>query len=203
MPQWRVCQNLIKRSQLPVPSQVFLRTENRELRTRTSVCCRAGRRLFLACLDQLDIQAERLQLADQHVERFGYAGLHGSFALDDGLINLGAAVYVVGLRRQQLLQDERRAISFQRPDFHFSETLSSELRLAAQRLLGDQRVRTDGTRVNLVVHQVRQLQHVDVTNRDRLFELLTGHAVVKSGLARSWQTGVFEQSLDLAFLGTG
>src|SRR6202158_1835317 len=100
------------------------------------------------------------------------------------------------------MQDERRAISFQRPDFHFSETLSSELRLAAQRLLGDQRVRTDGTRVNLVVHQVRQLQHVDVAHGDRLFELLSSHAVVKSRLARSRQTGVFEQRLDLAFLGT-
>src|SRR5579864_1997659 len=118
---------------------------------------RAGSRLLVTRLDQLHIEAERLQFADQHVERFGYTGLHGGFALDDGLVNLGAAVYVVGLRRQQLLQDERRAISFQRPDFHLSEALSAELRLSAQRLLSDQRVRTDGARVNLVVHQVRQL----------------------------------------------
>jgi len=49
------------------------------------------------------------------------------------------------------LQDERRTIRFQGPDFHFSEALASELRLATQRLLRDEGVRTDGTRVNLVV----------------------------------------------------
>src|ERR1700734_2128481 len=95
-----------------------------------SVCRRAGRGLFLPGLDQLHIQAERLQFADQHVERLGHARLHGGFALDDGLVNLGAAIYVVGLRRQQLLQNERCAVSFERPDFHLSETLSAELRLA-------------------------------------------------------------------------
>jgi hypothetical protein len=64
------------------------------------VCCRAGRGLFLPGLDQLYVEAERLQFADQHVERFRHARLHGSFALDDGLVNLGATVNVVGLRRQ-------------------------------------------------------------------------------------------------------
>src|SRR5580704_10245940 len=106
------------------------------LATRDSelIRCRAGRGLFLPGLDQLHIQAERLQFADQHVERLRHARLHGSFALDDGFVNLGAAVYVVGLRRQQLLQDEGCAVSFERPDFHFAEALAAELRLAAQRL---------------------------------------------------------------------
>jgi hypothetical protein len=45
----------------------------------------------------------------------------------------------------------RRAVRFERPHFHFSEPLSAELRLAAQRLLGDERVRPDGSRVDLVV----------------------------------------------------
>src|SRR3984957_19945997 len=99
---------------------------------------RAGRRLLLPGLNQLHVEAERLQLADQHVKRFRHARLHGSFALDDGLVNLGTAVYVVGLRRQQFLQYECRAVSFQRPNFHLSEALAAELRLATQRLLGDQ-----------------------------------------------------------------
>src|ERR1700689_3865115 len=99
--------------------------------------CRAGRGLLLPGLDQLHIEAERLQFADQHVERLRYARLHGSFAVYDGLVNLGSAVNVVGLRRQQFLQNECRSVSFERPDFHFSETLSAELRLAAQWLLGD------------------------------------------------------------------
>src|SRR5580700_3424175 len=82
------------------------------------VSCRAGRGFLLPGLDQLHVKTERLQLADQHVKRFRHARLHGSFALDDGFVNLGAAIHVVGLRRQQLLQNESRSVSFQRPDFH-------------------------------------------------------------------------------------
>src|SRR5207244_6673414 len=131
--------------------------------------------------------AQKLQLADQHVERFQNAGLHGSFAFDDGLVNLGAAIDIIGLRRQQLLQNKRRSVCLQRPYFHFSETLATELRLATQRLLSDQRVRSDGSSVNLVVHQVRQLQHVDVAHGDRLLELIACHTVVQVGLTRLWQ----------------
>src|SRR5204862_7247743 len=51
----------------------------------------------------------------------------------DLLVNLGAAIDVVRLRREQLLQDVRCAISFERPNFHFAEALAAELRLAAER----------------------------------------------------------------------
>jgi hypothetical protein len=60
-------------------------------------------------------------------------------ALDDVLVHLGAAVHVVGLDRQHFLQRVSRAVGFQRPHFHFAEALAAELRLAAQRLLGDER----------------------------------------------------------------
>src|SRR5215470_14104986 len=190
MPQWRQ----IKKSWW-VETQVGCVSTLQPL-----ICRRAGRRFALRSLDQLHVKAQRLQLANQHVKRFRHAGLHGSFALDDGLVNLGSAINVVGLRRQQLLQNERRTVRFQRPDFHFSEALSAELRLSTQRLLSDERVRPDGTRVNLVVHQVRQFQHVDVTNSDRLLELLARHSVAQDRLARGRQSGVFEQRLDLAFL---
>src|SRR5690349_4494482 len=72
-------------------------------------------------LDQLHIQAQRLQFANQHVERLRNAGLDRGFTLDDGLVNLGATIHVVGLRREQLLQDVGGAISLERPHFHFSE----------------------------------------------------------------------------------
>src|SRR5271166_3250451 len=57
--------------------------------------CNQG--LVLVGLDQFHIQAERLQLANEHVERLGHTRLDGRFALDDGLVNLGAAIHVVGL----------------------------------------------------------------------------------------------------------
>src|SRR5712692_844310 len=120
---------------------------------RRLICCH-GYRLLLRDLDQLDVQAKRLQFANQHVERLGDARLHRGLAFDDGLVDFGASVHIVRLRGQQFLKDERGAVCFECPDFHFSETLASELRLATQRLLRGQRVRPDGTRVYLVVHQM-------------------------------------------------
>src|SRR5260370_9959354 len=135
---------------------------------------------FIPCrllpLHQLDVQAERLQLANEDVERFGHARLDTRFALDDGLVNLRAAIDVVRLRREQLLQDVRCAVGFQCPDFHFAEALASELRLAAERLLRDDRVRPDGPRLNLVVDEVRTFEPAYVADGDRLAERLASHA---------------------------
>src|SRR5438309_6780663 len=120
------------------------------------VGCRDGRQwllLLVGLFDQFDVEAERLQFADKNVERLGYTGLDGSFALDDGFVDLGAAEDVVGLGGEQLLQDVGGAVSFKGPDLHLTEPLSAELRLTAQRLLGDERVRSDGTSVDLVVDE--------------------------------------------------
>ena len=51
--------------------------------------------------------------------------------------------HVVRLDGQELLQRERRAVGLERPHFHLAEPLAAELRLAAQRLLRDQRVGPD------------------------------------------------------------
>src|SRR5713101_5025929 len=93
----------------------------------------------------------------------------------------------------------RRPVSFQRPDFHFTETLATELRLAAERLLRNERVRPDGARVNLVVHEVRKLEHVDVSDGDRLVELIAAHAVEEVDLAGVRQTRDFQQVADFRF----
>src|SRR4029453_11955970 len=77
--------------------------------------------------------------------------------------------------------------------------LSAELRLTTQRLLRDERVRSDRTRMDLVVDQVRQLQHVDVADGNVLLERLTGHAVKELGLAALRQTCLLEPVLDLDF----
>src|ERR1035437_7627727 len=158
-------------------------------------------RHFAGLLHQLDVETQRLQLANQYVERFRHARFDGGLALDDGLVDFRAAIHIVRLRRQQFLQDVRGAIGFERPDFHFPETLSAELRLAAQRLLRDQRIRPDGARVDLVVHQVGELQHVDVAHGHRLFELGTRHAVEERGLARRRFSGFRQRLLDFALGG--
>src|SRR6185437_5286972 len=81
----------------------------------------------------------------------------------------------------------------ERPDLHLTETLASELCLAAKRLLSDERIWTDRTSVNFVIDQVRKLEHVDVANSDFLRERFAGHSVIQRNLARLRQSSDFEQ----------
>ena len=74
-------------------------------------------------------------------ERDRGAGLEDVLVLDHRLVDLGPAVDVVGLDGQELLQDVRGAVGLERPHLHLAEALAAEARLAAQRLLRDQRVR--------------------------------------------------------------
>src|SRR5437016_378206 len=105
--------------------------------------------------EYLHVEAEGLHLLDQHLERFRYPGLGDVLALHDGLVDLDAAEDVVGLDGEQLLQRVRRAVRFERPHLHLAEALAPELRLSAQRLLGDHRVGTGGAGVDLVVDEVQ------------------------------------------------
>ena len=50
-------------------------------------------------LQQLHVETERLQLADEDVERLGETRIVRNLAFDDGLVNLRAAFDVVRLRR--------------------------------------------------------------------------------------------------------
>src|ERR1043165_1149580 len=52
---------------------------------------------------QLDVEAERPHLLDEHVEALRNAGLERVVALDDRLVDLGAADHVVRLHGQHFL----------------------------------------------------------------------------------------------------
>src|SRR5947199_2220411 len=103
----------------------------------TQLFCRAEDVLVgVAHLDLLalrrqdvDVQAKRLHLFDQNLERLRYSRLGDVLALDDGLVDLHAAHDIIGLDREQLLQRECRAVGFERPDLHLTEPLAAELRL--------------------------------------------------------------------------
>src|SRR5688572_6632844 len=60
--------------------------------------------------EDLHVQAERLQLLEQHLERLRDARLGDVLALDDRLVDLDAAQDVVGLDGEQLLQRVGRAV---------------------------------------------------------------------------------------------
>src|SRR3954471_185386 len=131
----------------------------------------------------LDVEAQRLHLLDQHLEGLRDARLRDVLALDDGLVDLHAAEHVIGLDGEQLLEGVGSAVGLQCPDLHLTEALATELGLTAERLLGDHGVRAGRTGMDLVVDQVEQLQNVDVTDRDRVLEGLTGAAVEQPRLA--------------------
>ena len=106
-------------------------------------------------------------------------------------------MHVVALDGEELLQRVGRAVGFHRPDLHLAETLPAELRLAAEGLLRDQRVGPDRARVDLVVDQVVELEHVHDAHGDVLIEGVAGAAVEEDRLAARGQAGELERALDV------
>src|SRR5690606_28049513 len=151
---------------------------------------------------QLDIDTEGADFLQQYVEGFRHARIHAVIAVDDVLVNAGTAIYVVRLHREHFLQRVGSTVSFQRPHFHLTEALATELRLTTQRLLGNQTVRAGRTRVHLVVNKVVQLEHVHVANGYRTVKLVTGTAIPQLHLAGGVVTSKLEQRLDFILLGT-
>ena len=139
---------------------------------------------------EVDAQAEAAKLMEEHIERFGDAGGGHGIAFDNGFVSLGAAVDVVRLDGEDLLKDVGGAEGFERPYLHLTEALSAELGFTAEGLLGDERVRTDGASVHLVLDHVTELKHVDDAYGGGLVEAFAGAAVVEVGLAVAGQTGL-------------
>src|SRR3989449_373511 len=137
---------------------------------------------LLRVVEHLDAEPQRLELLDEHLERFRDSRRLDVLALHDRLVRLDTTHDVVGLDREELLQDVGGAVRLERPHLHLAEPLSTELRLSAQRLLSDERVRARRACVDLVLDKVVQLHHVDVADRDRLLELLAGAAVAQVDL---------------------
>lgn len=136
---------------------------------------------------QLDIDAQRADFFQQYVEGLRHSWFHTVIAIHDVFVHLGTAVYIVGLDGKHFLQCVRGAISFQRPHFHLTEALTTELSFTTQRLLSNQTIRTGRTRMHLVINQVVQFQHVHVADSNLAFKLLTGTAVKQGNLTRRWQ----------------
>ena len=97
-------------------------------------------------------------------------------------VDFRAAGDVVRFDGQHLLQRVGRAIGFERPNFHFAEALTAELRLAAERLLRDKAVRADRAGVDLVVDKMVELQHIDVAHRNLAVEGVAGAPVIERHL---------------------
>src|SRR6266513_474250 len=82
-----------------------------------------------------DVEPETLHFLDQHVKRFRCARFERVITFHDRFVNPGTPLHVIGFHRQQFLKGVSGAVCFQRPHFHFAETLSAILGFAAERLL--------------------------------------------------------------------
>ncbi len=153
---------------------------------------------LLAVLGQYaNVQSQGLQLLEQHLERFRHARGLDVIAANYALIGLDTAYDVVRLDGKYLLEGVRRAIGFERPNLHLAEALSAELRLAAQRLLSNKRVRSRGPCVNLIVHQMMQLQVVHISDGYAALERFARAPVVQCSLAVLVAISVGQQILDI------
>ena len=150
---------------------------------------------------EIDIEAEGLHLLDQDVEGFRNSHLEILVAAHDRLVDLGAARDVVRLDGQHFLERVGGAVGLERPHLHLAEALAAELRLAAERLLGDEAVGPDRAGVDLVVDQVVELQHVDVADRDRAVEGLAGLPVDQAHLAARFEAGELQHLHDVRLVG--
>ena len=79
--------------------------------------------------------------------------------------------------------------------------MTAKLRLSAQRLLGHQGIGTNGASVNLVINQVGQFEHIDVTDRHRIVKRLAVDPVIERYLPVLRQLSRFEFFFDVSHLG--
>ncbi len=145
------------------------------------------------------IHTQGLHFLDKHVEGFRHACIQGVVSLHDAFIDASTSLYIIRFNRQDFLQSVSGAISFQCPDFHFSEALSTVLSFTAQRLLSYQRIGSHSTSMNLISHQVVQFHHIDVTNDHFLIELLTGSTINQMSLSMLRQTCLVQEGTNLFF----
>ena len=74
----------------------------------------------------------------------------------------------------------RSPVRFQRPHLHLTKPLAPKLRLTSERLLGHETIGPDRPGVDLVIHQVGQLEHVQGSDRNLRVEPVAGASVTKA-----------------------
>src|SRR3989344_7624747 len=125
--------------------------------------------------------------------------LRNLLALDDSVEGGGASEDVIGLYGKHFAKCVSGAMTEERPDFHFSEALTSILGLTAERLLSDERVRSDRSHVDLVFDHVVKLKHIHVADGDILVKGFARSSVEELDLAVLSDARLDELFLDIGF----
>lgn len=132
-------------------------------------------------------EAQRGQLVAQDGERGTLARRRQRFPGHQRVQQVDPSSDVVALEREQLAQQVRGAVGFQRPRLHLTNPLAPTAALPAHRLLRDGRVAAalhrHGAGLDLLLDQMMQLHQVGHADGDRLLIGLAALAVVEHGLA--------------------
>src|SRR5215216_1156643 len=115
-------------------------------------------------IDCLDGKTKRLQFFDKDAEGRRDARFFDRFAFDDRFIGIDATLDIIRFDSEHFLKGVRGAISLERPHFHLTEALTTELSLTTKRLLCDQTIWSRGTCMDLVFHKMVKFQHGHHTN---------------------------------------
>src|SRR5690606_17455701 len=78
----------------------------------------------LLVLLKFHVDTERADFFNQYVKGFRHSGFHTVVAIDDVFVHLGTTGHIIRFNGKHFLQGVRGTVSFQRPHFHLSETLT-------------------------------------------------------------------------------
>src|SRR3989344_3739848 len=141
-------------------------------------------------------ETEGIQFLDQDLEGLRNSAFGNGQTLDNGFESFRTTNDVVRLDGKHFLQSVGGFVGFEGPDFHFSESLTSHLGFAAERLLGDETVWSGGTGVGLVLDHVDKFQDVGNTDGGFLSKGFAGTTVVKLNLGGTGVAGLLEKIAD-------
>ena len=84
---------------------------------------------LIRLVEDLHGEPQALQFFDQHLEGFRHTRFQDRIPLHNRFVGLDPAHHIITLDGEQLLQDVRGAIGFQRPHFHFPKPLATRTAL--------------------------------------------------------------------------
>ena len=120
---------------------------------------------ILICCNNSTSKQKPFKLPHQNIERFRQIYPADWFAFNNRFVSFWAPGTSSDLIVKISCKVCSGAISFQSPNFHFSETLSAELRLAAQWLLCNQAVWTNRSLVNFIFHHMIEFKQCNYNRR--------------------------------------
>ncbi len=140
-----------------------------------------------------DIDGKTLKFLKENTGGFWPVRMRNRLVLKDSFVGLVTADPIIGFDCKHFLQGIGGTIGFQGPDLHFTETLSAFLGFSRERLLGDKRIRTDGTGMDLIFDHVVELNPVPYTDGNTGIKRFAGLSIIKDSLSIAVNSGLLPE----------